>query len=120
VCNQILPKPQCSLDAVTPDLMTLGAVTGDGSRAFMLEPACPNPTRGGAQAVHFGLPSAAAASLELFDAAGRRIMTRDVGSLGAGRHTLNLGEGRRLAPGLYVVRLRQGTNARVTRVAVLD
>jgi hypothetical protein len=87
--------------------------------AFALEPVRPNPTQGGALTVRFTLPSAAAASLELLDVSGRRIAEREVGSLGAGRHALDLGEGRNLAPGLYLVRLRQGTNTRVARVAVL-
>jgi hypothetical protein len=52
--------------------------------------------------------------------AGRRIAAREVGSLGAGLHTLDLGDGGRLAPGLYLVRLRQGTSTRVTRVAVIE
>jgi hypothetical protein len=87
--------------------------------AFALEPVRPNPSRGGALNARFTLASAAAASLELLDIAGRRIATREVGSLGAGRHTLDLGQGQHLAPGLYLVSLRQGTNTRVARVAVL-
>ncbi len=96
------------------------SVPGEAALAFALDPVRPNPTRGGALTVHFTLASAAAASLELFDVAGRRIAAREVGSLGAGRHTLDLGEGQHLAPGLYLVCLRQGTNTRVTRVAVLE
>lgn len=79
----------------------------------------PNPTRGGALTVCFTLPSGTAASLELLDVAGRRIAAREVGSLGAGQHTLDLGEGQHLAPGLYLVRLTQGANTRVKRVVVL-
>ena len=89
------------------------------SLAFALEPVRPNPARGGPLTVHFTLASASAASLELLDVAGRRISGREVGSLGAGHHALDLGEGRRLAPGLYLVCLRQGASRRVTRVAVL-
>ena len=46
--------------------------------------------------------------------------TPEVGSLGAGRHTVNLTEGRKLAPGLYWVQLTQGANRRTARVTVLD
>ena len=91
----------------------------DAALAFALDPVRPNPTQGGALTVHFTLPSAAPARVELVDVSGRRIVEREVGSLGAGPHALDLGEGRRLAPGLYLVRLTQGTNTRVTRVAVL-
>jgi hypothetical protein len=87
--------------------------------AFALEPVRPNPSRGGALTVRFTLPSAAPASIELLDVAGRRIAAPEVGSLGTGRHALDLGQGQQLAPGLYLVRLRQGANTRVTRVAVL-
>jgi hypothetical protein len=86
---------------------------------FALDPVRPNPTRGGALMVNFTLPSGVAASLELLDVAGRRIVRREVGSFGAGHHTLDLRESRRLAPGLYLVCLRQGVNTRLTRVAVL-
>jgi hypothetical protein len=95
-------------------------VPADVPLAFALDPVRPNPTRGGALTVHFTLASGTAASLELLDVAGRRIAAHEVGLFGAGRHSLDLGEGRRLAPGLYLVRLRQGANTRVTRVAVLD
>ena len=40
--------------------------------------------------------------------------------LGAGRHAVNLAEGRRVATGLYWVRLAQGANQRTTRVAVIE
>jgi hypothetical protein len=92
----------------------------EGNVSFALDPVRPNPARGSALTVRFSLPDAATASLELLDVSGRRIATREVGSLGAGRHTLDFGEGQHLAPGLYLVRLQQGTNTRVTRAAVLE
>ena len=88
--------------------------------AFALEPVHPNPSLGGALTVRFTLPSVAPVSLELLDVTGRRIARREVGLPIAGRPTeLDLGAGQRLAPGLYLVRLRQGANTRVSRVAVL-
>jgi hypothetical protein len=107
---------------VRPDGQLGGDVAGVPSAAplaFALEPVRPNPSRGGALSVRFTLASAGGASLELLDVAGRRLAARDVGSLGAGRHALDLGEGRLLPPGIYLVRLRQGAGTRVTRVAVL-
>ena len=69
--------------------------------------------------VQFALPTAALARLELLDVSGRRVAEREVGSLGAGRHALDLVGGRSLAPGLYLVRLTQGANTRTARVAEL-
>jgi hypothetical protein len=98
----------------------LPARPGEPLLAFALEPVRPNPSRGNALVVQFTLPRAAPASLALLDVAGRRVATCDVGSLGAGRHSLDILQGARLAPGLYLVRLAQGATVRVTRVAVLD
>jgi hypothetical protein len=89
------------------------------SLAFALEGVRPNPSRGEQLSVAFTLPTTAPATLELVDVSGRRVAERKVGSLGAGRHTLDLGQGQHFAPGLYLVRLTQGTNTRTTRVAVL-
>ena len=95
------------------------SVSGEPAASFGLDPVHPNPSLGGALRVRFTLASAAAASLEVLDVAGRRIFAREVGSFGPGPHTLDLEEGGRLAPGLYLVRLRQGASSRVTRAAVL-
>jgi hypothetical protein len=83
---------------------------------FALDPVRPNPSRGGTLTVRFSLPTDAPARLELLDVAGRRIASHEVG---VGQHTLDLGAGQHLAPGLYLVRLTQGANTRTTRVAVL-
>jgi hypothetical protein len=91
-------------------------VPGEASLTFALDPVRPNPSRGGALTVRFSLPTAAPARLELLDVAGRRIASREVDS---GQHTLDLGVGQHLAPGLYLVRLTQGVNTRTARVAVL-
>jgi hypothetical protein len=93
---------------------------GNAPLAFALGVVRPNPTRGGALSVRFTLPSGTAALVELLDVAGRRIASHEVGSLGAGQHTLDLGQGQHFAPGLYLVRLTQGANTRTTRVAVLQ
>lgn len=94
-------------------------VPNGASLAFALEGVQPNPSHGERLSVAFALPTAAPARLELVDVSGRRVVEREVGTLGAGRHTLDLGQGTSLAPGLYLVCLRQGANMRVTRVAVL-
>jgi hypothetical protein len=91
----------------------------DAALSFALAGVRPNPSRGGRLSVAFSLPAAGEAQLQLLDVSGRQLTMREVGSLGAGRHTVDLGADLRLPPGLYLVRLTQGTNTRVTRVAVL-
>ena len=95
-------------------------VPPDASLALALDSLRPNPSRGGALTMSFTLPSAVQASLDLFDVAGRRIAGREVGSLGEGRHVVNLAAGRKLTSGVYLVRLTQGSLQRTTRVVVLD
>jgi len=68
--------------------------------------------------IAFSLPDASPASIELLDIAGRRVLGREVGSLGAGDHELRFEEARRLPPGLYFVRLRQHDRALTARVLV--
>jgi hypothetical protein len=84
---------------------------------FALDAPRPNPTR--ALQVSFALPSAAAATLEVFDVAGRRFVSREVGSLGPGRHQLDLGAARVFPAGHYVVRLIQGGRSLRTKVTVV-
>src|SRR5262249_10907084 len=86
--------------------------------AFTLEGFRPNPAIGGAIA-SFTLPSAEPATLELLDLTGRRVVSREVGALGAGRHTLRLDSGSAIPAGVYWIRLRQGSHSRVTRGVVM-
>jgi len=78
----------------------------------------PNPTTRDLS-VAFTLPSASPAKLEVLDIAGRIVLAREVGALGAGSHTLKLGEGRSFAPGVYVLRLTQGGRTLTARGAVI-
>jgi hypothetical protein len=86
--------------------------------ALALDGLRPNPAVG-PLTVSFTLPSAAPATLALVDVSGRRILEREVGSLGAGRHLLRLDEAPHLAPGMYWLRLTQGGHALITRVVVV-
>jgi len=88
--------------------------------AFALNGARPNPARAGRLQVAFALPSASPALLELHDVSGRRVIRREVGSLGAGRHVVDLADGHRVAPGIYWVSLQQGTSRQRTRLAVIE
>jgi hypothetical protein len=80
----------------------------------------PNPAVGRALTIHFSLVSAEPARLELLDLAGRRVLTRDVGSMGPGSHVVHLGDGARVAPGIYMLRLVQGQQVRHARAVVLE
>ena len=95
-------------------------VPNETGLGLALEPPSPNPNRSGAMLVRFTLPTDAAASLELFDVTGRRVVSREVGSLGAGPHAIDLTADRRPGAGIYFVRLRQGHGARVQRIVLLD
>jgi hypothetical protein len=94
-------------------------VAGDAPMTLALERVQPNPSRGGPLLVRFTLPTAAPARLELLDVSGRRVLARSVGTLGPGRHALDLASGQTLAAGIYLLRLSQGASVRVTRVALL-
>lgn len=86
--------------------------------ALALGPPQPNPAVRDLW-IGFTLPSAQTATLTLVDVAGRVVATRDVGSLGAGAHRVNLAEGRQLPIGVYLVRLQQGSRILTTRASVV-
>jgi predicted lipoprotein with Yx(FWY)xxD motif len=64
----------------------------------------PNPA-GRTPTVSLALSQAGQATLELIDVAGRRRMTREVGSLGPGRHLVRFDDAA-LDAGVYIIRLR--------------
>ncbi len=80
----------------------------------------PNPAVGGRVIVRFGLPRAEAATIEVFDLSGRRVLSRAVGSLGAGAHSIDLTEEHHLAAGVYFARLQQGAQQRGVRILVME
>jgi hypothetical protein len=84
---------------------------------FRLEAVRPNPSLGGELTVEFMLPSAEPARLEVLDIRGRRVAEENLTTVG--RHSITVGRGRRLTPGVYVVRLSQGTNSQTTRATVI-
>jgi hypothetical protein len=95
-------------------------VADGASLVFALEGVRPNPSRSGRLSVAFALPSGSPARLELLDVSGRRVEVRDVGALGAGRHTVDLGTERKMPAGLYLVQLTQGANRRTVRAIVIE
>ena len=92
-------------------------VTMPGARLAIVR-STPNPSRGW-PTVTVTLPAGERATLELLDAAGRRVAAEDVGAPGAGTHAVRLA-GARLPPaGIYLLRLTQGARAVTARVQIL-
>jgi hypothetical protein len=87
--------------------------------SFALDGVWPNPITRAAPVVRFSLDSSAPASLELLDAAGRRLAGEEVGALGAGAHVVALTPRERLAPGVYLLRLTQSGRSRTGRAVVI-
>lgn len=78
----------------------------------------PNPSRG-TPAVSFTLPARAATRLDVFDAAGRRMWSRDLGVLAPGPHRYVLDTDRALRPGMYVFRIVQGNQGAVAHGVIV-
>jgi hypothetical protein len=77
----------------------------------------PNPTPGPLK-VTFTLPVASTAVIDVLDIHGRRAATHRFGPLGPGQHQTTVAAG--LAPGIYFVRVTQGSQMRVSRAVVID
>jgi hypothetical protein len=67
--------------------------------------------------VSFSLANGRGAQLDLFDVSGRRVLSRDVGALGAGSHVLDLEM--HLSAGVYLVRLEQDGRSLTRRALVI-
>jgi hypothetical protein len=87
---------------------------------FSLGPVTPTPSLSGRLGLHFTLPGTGTVHLELFDAAGRRLAERDLGSLSAGSHTFVWELSRPMPPGLHLVRMQYGHQARTLRAVLLE
>ncbi len=85
---------------------------------FHLAGARPHPARGSVQ-IAFGLDRRDPALLELFDLAGRRILSRALEGMAPGEHVVQLEGDRRLEAGLYLVRLSRGSDSRNARVVFI-
>ena len=103
-------------------LLTPAGIAGVGPEvapALALAGAWPNPATGGRLNIAFELPASGPARLELVDVNGRSAALREVGGLGAGRHTVDMAAGRAVPPGLYLVRLSRAGEVRTARAVVL-
>ena len=92
--------------------------------ALALAAPYPNPSDARSVRLEFTLPAPGSAQLELYDVAGRRVWSHDMGSLPAGRHGADW-SGRdaagRMAPaGVYFVRLRTSVGDKRATLVRLD
>jgi hypothetical protein len=93
------------------------------SRSALDLAAFPNPSRGPAT-LSFSLPHAGRAALAVYDVAGRQLARVADATFSAGRHELTWDgrddAGRRVAAGVYLLRLEAGSVASTRRVVRLD
>ena len=120
--NRFMQNPE-----IAPMLATLGFVADSVPVVDVPAPAIANTLRlvaspnpaAGAMAFTLDLPTAGVAAVEVFDLRGRRVAVVQRGSLAPGRHTLNwsgaAATGGRVAPGVYLARLRAGGATASTR-----
>jgi hypothetical protein len=89
-----------------------------GAPAFALLGAFPHPARGSFR-IGVRLPDASRATLSLYDLAGRRRWSREIGALGAGEHLVEAGAGSPLPAGVYLVRLSRSGRDETQRAVLL-
>jgi hypothetical protein len=68
--------------------------------------------------VAFTLARSESTRLEILDVSGRRLLDRDLGVMGPGDHVVTLGSKPRLSPGVYMLRLSQGSQSVTARGVV--
>src|SRR5205085_6447138 len=107
--------PHSNVAAVAALSVPAGGVDLPG---LALEGVFPNPAPG-VPAVYFTLRSTAAAKLDVLDIAGRRVMQRELGSLGPGRHVVTLDSSPPLDSGIYFLRLVQNRRVLYARMAIM-
>ncbi len=103
-------------------IFTIAAATAVGDAedvSFAIRAVQPNPARGPLN-VSFSLPSRQTTSIGVYDVSGRQVASRDLSELGAGRHTVTLGARAGLRPGVYMIRLTQGSRSVSARAVVIE
>lgn len=107
---------------VSPEFVigsTLG-VDGGPAVALALRRSTPNPQSSRSVRLDLALASDAPARVELIDVTGRTRWSEELTGLGAGSHTLSMAPRGAVSPGLYFVRLTQGTREARLRLTILD
>ena len=106
--------------------ITIDAPTGIGEtpslpKALTLLPNSPNPFNA-STALHVGMPKAGEVRLEVYDVAGRRVATRDVGQLSAGWREVvfdgRADSGKMLASGVYFYRVHAGGETHMRKMVI--
>lgn len=103
--------------AVLPDTISFtttptGVEGKPEAQAYVLQlsPVAPNPMNAGRATFQFSLPTAAHATLEVFNVLGQKVNTLVDGNLGAGNHTVNWNgadrNGNKLTSGVYIYQLK--------------
>ncbi len=92
-------------------------VDPSGPLALALARLGPSPSAGSVR-LSVTLPTDDPASLDLLDVTGRRVASRSLGSLGPGRHSVNLVAEGPLKSGVYFALLRHRDQERMVRVVV--
>jgi hypothetical protein len=109
-----VPSPGRVVEVTRPP----GGGAVPGTRGLSLAGARPNPASRGL-AVAFALPDDQPAELTVFDLNGRRILTRALSGFGAGEHVFDVGTSPGLVPGVYMIRLTQGSQSVTTKAVLL-
>jgi len=123
----------------TPVVSFLGAATAmsqvaltsgeatllSGRSAFALSQPSPNPVaRRNGTTITFSLPTSGNVEMEVFDVSGRSVKTLVNGTLAAGQHTIQwngvANSGSRLPSGVYMTRLKAGSNVAQTKLILVD
>jgi hypothetical protein len=79
----------------------------------------PNPAASAFQ-IAFTLSADSPATLDVYSVSGRRILTREIGSMGAGNHVIDLGTRAEMGPGVYWVRITQAGKTLTKKGVVTD
>jgi len=99
------------------DVTVTGVGSGTKPAAFLLR-ASPQPARGRVS-LRFVLPSSGPARVRLFDAAGRAVLSREIGTLTAGDHAVVLPLPASLGSGVYWAELEVGARRVTTQIVLL-
>jgi hypothetical protein len=90
-------------------------------KALTLLPNSPNPF-GSSTELHVGLPKASDVRVEVYDVAGRRVLTRDLGRLAAGWRNVRFDgrdeSGRALPGGVYFYRVTAGSETHTRKMVI--